>query len=398
MCIAWCCVRLHAPSVSSVSYTGFHTEKMGSQTILMWFFASCLPPGAAPLLTSMEALEKLNRLRLFQSQKPSFMRFLETAPVAQQFPANCGDVRIHVLRNWPLSSGLGSEIHTLAHTVGTAWKKGFTFVLHPQWHWGWFAMSQRILCRRRSISPYQCLFVPFSNCTTWVVQNRGAPNVRMDMRLQLFGAERAPPEDVLALKTLLRPSSEFVRWLLNKYVTFWYGQGAAGAASEPQSLIAVYIRLGDKILESSLLSISQYVDKVQSLVEKRHIRNPVILLSSEDANGITLFREVACPNSSCLWPVVVYNYRRPSLNCSQASAATLKYKRVLKSANTSKIVKAAALKGQCPSLQLYAAQQRLDIGLIALLNLFLALECRYVVCLFSSNWCRLLLELGLQGT
>ena len=82
------------------------------------------------------------------------------------------------------------------------------------------------------------------------------------------------------------------------------------------------------------------------------------------------------------------------MNCSGATLAALKYREVPRTPNIGGVVQDLHAQGKCPSIKVFAAMQGVDLGLVSLLNLFLGLEGGHVVCMFGSNWCRLLLELG----
>ena len=88
------------------------------------------PTTSEPQLSTSAALANLSQLRLFRNMKPSFERFLQEPLHPTQFPMHCSSQSINMPRGWP-QAGLGSEIHTIAHTVSMAWQEGNTTVLPP---------------------------------------------------------------------------------------------------------------------------------------------------------------------------------------------------------------------------------------------------------------------------
>jgi hypothetical protein len=236
----------------------------------------------------------------------------------------------------------------------------------------------------------------------WSTHYRKMPNIR--------GA------GARALSYLMRPNDRLAGWLADKYLEFWRAKRGLAVTSRSQ-LISVHIRWSDKLADGDLHPVSKYLEYVLSIADRWQIEQPVVFLSSEDGSAISLFEQAVAshPKASHV-RVVKYDYHRISQNCGgldigkllgvQGSGMKKAEAPSLLMGNTSKLTfkKRSELlltQGTCatPSdLKDHARKYSEDLTLISLLNLYLALECRHIICLTASNWCWMLRYLADQDT
>ena len=164
--------------------------------------------------------------------------------------------------------------------------------------------------------------------------------------------------------------------------------------------ISVHIRTGDKIIESDLPPISSYVEAVRQRIVARELRAAFLFVSSEDDTAITRFKHAALGASTLrgrIAHVASYDYHRPKLDCGATVAVPADehaHQKDLRYART-QAMRDAKDNGTCPSLLEHAKRYSEPLALIALANLYLALESSHVICgPKSSNWCLLLRTLS----
>ena len=209
----------------------------------------------------------------------------------------------------------------------------------------------------------------------------------------------------LALGFLLRPNERFAMWLLREYARFWTSAGVEPGVLTRNALIAVHIRWGDKVVENALTPAPIYLEHVLRIAQFRQIEQPVVFLSSEDGTAITLFKRAVQehPNASRV-TVLAYDYKRPSMNCGGFNATealgktsalgvkvdtTREYmQRYGKMFNDSQSACASTT-----ALRNIAYSQSESLTKVSMLNLYMALEARHIICHAHSNWCKLMTEL-----
>ncbi|KAL3945114.1 MAG: hypothetical protein SGBAC_000782 [Bacillariaceae sp.] len=130
----------------------------------------------------------------------------------------------------------------------------------------------------------------------------------------------------------------------------------------PSNLITVHIRWGDKNREMKLLSIQQYMNAIQQLIQERSRPTVNIFLATEDPEAVQQFQQQAPAD----WKIYVDQFYTELLPHRNEE-----YNGVPKAAT--------ALEGR--------------MGTIALGSLLVALEANEFVITTESNWSRLLNEL-----
>ena len=223
-------------------------------------------------------------------------------------------------------------------------------------------------------------------------------------------------EGAKALPYLMRPNRRLSSWLAQQYLEFWNAHRDLGVVSHDQ-LISVHIRWSDKLVDGDLHPVSTYLQYVLSIASRWNILRPVVFLSSEDGMAIKLFQEAvaASPNASHV-RVIKYDYHRMTMNCGGldiakslgAHGSGLQKERagsILRGNNSHLTYKARmdllqghGTCGHPSDIRDFAQGHSEDLTLISLLNLYLALECRHIICLTSSNWCWMLRYLADQKT
>ena len=348
-----------------------------------------LPPSVFPATPSYD--------RLLAS------RYFSSATLVRQHPINCSGVDLLVVPAPLRGQGLGSTLHVWSQHLRNAWGAGRVAVLSSdvmQSGWQW---AEGVPGCNQSRG-FECLFLPLSSpaCVRLAREHPRAPAVVWESE----GSPRRPssqqwPLDLEALRYLLRPSPWFRSWLSARYAEFWGGVAAgdeSGRRIDRESLISVHIRWGDKMIEAGLKPVSTYVESVLRVVTEQRIANPLVFLSSEDGSAVELFEQAAGRYGL---RIVSFAYDRPRMNCggiNLTSTLGLQGKGVEQfrppGASYLERWKQTHHKGVCPHLLNYAREHDVPLGPISLLNLFLALESKYVVCDTASNWCRLLHELA----
>ena len=216
---------------------------------------------------------------LLSHRPPSFLRL--TAPALnargyadgktvreRQFPVKCDRARIRVVQHPTFFGpcGLGCSLRRLMAVLHRTWQTGQSLVLPPQATWRWEWTPTHFACPAAGGHvALSCLFAETTSCRTWVAHHRKARNGRREtgtwegINRALTAA--APPE-TSALRFLLRPNGRFQGCLAQEYHRFWGGSGRPGAVSSPASVIAVHLRMGDKLTEAAMPSVRLYVDQV----------------------------------------------------------------------------------------------------------------------------------------
>jgi hypothetical protein len=361
-------------------------------------------------------LQELQRLPLFAKLPPVFISLQDHEAATERFwqmqhPADCSRRKVHLMA-LPNGGGMGRALNIFAMALQAAWNKNATAVLDTLQTWEW--ANKEAWCAsdgRRSSLGYSCYFRTFSGCQGYLLSRTTHPNLctSLAFRNHTPGCKgRANPwHNGHALAYIVRPNARLQKWLLQQYISYWHSPIASAAANRPrESLIAVHIRWGDKLVETELSPVTNYLDKVLEIAQRFRITNPVVLLSSEDGSAIELFQDAVQQHPMS---VLVYNYYRPSMNCGsinvrdalgangtgtkrvwdRSGAYGTRYKRMRKSLykNTTMCMSTLELKE-------VSRNHSESLTLISILNLFLALETSHIVCSERSNWCALLEDLA----
>lgn len=330
------------------------------------------------------------------------------------------------------ASGIGSALLKTADQMLEAAPRR----VQPIGRWRW--ADDVAECRGKR--GYECVLEPLVTCAPHAGSASCAKPVHAAARTTAAQLQR-----------LVRPNAFLRSWLRGRYAAFWAGSGAAAAASARRALIAVHVRWGDKLIEDRLVPIRSFLDAVLSTIRQHrrqghggrrrataaaegrhrrpprppvgppHLRRPscrvacrlvapVVFLSSEDARAVELFHAAANASAAARAArvaVVSYPYSRPRYNCPGLPAERLE--RALIETGVPKQKgrswRDAArrmgwsnhnVSGECVELQAYARRNQRagrdpPLLLVALLNLFLALEASHLICgPVSSAWCQLL--------
>ena len=324
--------------------------------------------------------------RLLVEGRPSYDRLWDG--VSKQINHECtGEINRIVIR----SSGIGSEFHAFSATISRLNGHSYVYDRSVQCdHWRWVPIIP-FSCPH--CATFDCLFVPPS-CTDIVISNNKSTTVYDQRKMKVTIPESA---DKSALKLLLQPTKKFKEWLTQEYAKF----DSVSSQKFNASVISVHWRLGDKITESDFKPFEVYLRQINYIISRHNISNPIIYLSSEDQTALEVFK-VKCP-----YPWFAFPYKRPTFNCAPTNVLDAMI-------NGRKIPKLKLsrhdLRRSCENNHRYSNSttnslnsSRIDsghlksvenIGLIALLNMYLSLESKYILCDRSSNWCRLLHELS----
>jgi len=189
------------------------------------------------------------------------------------------------------------------------------------------------------------------------------------------------------------------------------------------ALISVHIRWSDKMVEANLAPVSDYLEQVLQIAERHRMKAPVVFLSSEDGAAITLFEQAVAeePRAKHV-SVIKFEYPRISLACGGINVTERlgSHGPGLLAANLSQYVgqswtgvkrmereramfNAAKEAGtECLNLDqtkdILRQSHNQSLTMVSLLNMYLALECRHIICLTRSNWCWLLGNLADSAT
>lgn len=174
-------------------------------------------------------------------------------------------------------------------------------------------------------------------------------------------------------------------------------------------MISVAIRWGDKIVDSDLHAISRYVAAIERIIERQHIVDPVVFVTSEDETAI---RALVNATSDTQWTILWHDHVR----CFQPDNHEIyDYTRLKdpdnKADSLESIISARGENYQgnyklfsgmnwrhCTStrshgkLNLPNTEQPPRVALMSLLNAYLAAEATHTVYTSSSNWGRFILE------
>lgn len=280
------------------------------------------------------------------------------ANIQQPFhPDQCSGNLVYALSH--PNSGIGSEIHSLSKNIENVWGRPFVYHHTIQCsNWSWVP---DVPFKCEECSTFDCLFEK-PKCNV-----KSAKDI-----VKLYNKGGASAR---AVRFIMKPTSAFAEWLRTEYTRLNFTFNA--------SVISVHYRIGDKLIESSVYPVQSYIRAVTHIAKKNAIKNPVIFLSSEDHTAIKLFK------AHSPYPFFYHPYKRPTFNCHSALNI---YNILAKDTSMRKFhgnyshrAKQSA-RGNC-------AIDLKKNGMISIVNLFLALESKYVLCDSSSNWCRLLTEL-----
>jgi hypothetical protein len=185
----------------------------------------------------------------------------------------------------------------------------------------------------------------------------------------------------------LKPTRYFKEWLTQEYSKF----DSISSLKFNASVISVHYRLGDKIMEGDFKPFKIYLREINHIINRNNISNPIVYLSSEDQTALEVFK------ARCPYPWFAFPYKRPTFNCAPTDVldAMINGTQIpqlrLPRHELEKACEKNRKNGSSPRNSL---KQVDNIGLIALLNMYLSLESKYILCDRSSNWCRLLHELS----
>lgn len=299
-----------------------------------------------------------------------------------QHPADCKSAKYLVYE--AVQSGIGSVLHVETLALRAALDSGRILVEAP----GHFLTSHP-WCGANT-TPDSCYFLPLSNCTLTDSELAGAERSH-DLGNRLKARDLSLPRVVRGNYDSLvwafrAPAPAMFEAALNKTVmphpendvTWWRAQGVAyllrpneRAAQElrlrlrdklrveapPPGCVSLYIRHGDKHVESKVYEDPEYEEAVKKLLGVDRSLSRHVFLSTEDPATVTYFT-----NASRKWLTSWVDMpRKPDRNT--------------------------------PNLVYMAQHGYAEEMLDSLLNLDLALQCDGFVGTFASNWGRLIDEM-----
>jgi hypothetical protein len=321
------------------------------------------------------------------------LRILSAAQNASLSPAECVGItpnnnnRAVKLSLW--WSGLGATLNRLArefcthHSRGSVvWMKEELGEYITSWPNGWRWFYDETFCPKPVT--LHCFLLPLSTSCSKPLPPSPPPPPPPSFTSNRPPLPRLGAKDCqrVFLPFFLRPSSRLQHYLHEEYDKYWAKLHNLTRHSR-RNMISLHIRWGDKVIDTDLLPISAYMDKVVHAVVEHNIASPIILLSSEDQYAIDMFQEAAAHNTTLTQrnaSILVYNYSRPYYQCgkmNKTELSSLRHARVGK-----------AVPYGCNHLSMTTGSD--SMILVSLLNLFISAEAPILICMHASNWCGLM--------
>ena len=272
------------------------------------------------------------------------------SPLAKEIAGHQSKCTAPVYNNKRGTNGMGSELHVWSQALCNSMQEGKTLMqVNQSWQWNDPAMCNAT-GHDEHTQPLSCYFNIHSHCPP-----------HPDDRVVDFGNgfDRCPQfiQDLPTRTAFRAAAMEYLFSNLNPALVDEARHAideVFGAKGIPEDLITVHIRWGDKKIEMELVSPTEYVEAINTFVEKHNIAKPRIFVSTEHHHAIPkLQEEIASQGKS--WEVHHF--------------APLVASHTVVHANRG------------PS------------GRNSLIALLLAMEAKYYVLTTGSNWSRLMNEL-----